>query len=164
MTARRVPQLSEDEWEMLCDNCGLCCLYKVQDEDTGEIFFTSVVCPFLNKENFRCVCYPERFQKMPTCTKISPESLPGIVRWMPKSCAYRCLFEGNALPDWHPLNMDTSPEALALKEKLADICVRPNSCISRGTVDRIIRNSIVPRSSRRLTRLLIANVIEDPEL
>ena len=164
MTDADYSRFTEEEWEALCDNCGLCCLYKVQDEDTREIFYTSVVCPFLNKETCRCVCYPERFQKMPTCTKISPESLPQIARWLPKSCAYRCLAEGTALPDWHPLFRDPSPEAAGLREKLAEICIRPNCCISRERAERIIRDSIVPHSSHRLTRLLLANVIEDTDI
>ena len=46
--------LTEDEWELLCDCCALCCLYKVQDEDTNQVFYTSVICPYLNKENAHC--------------------------------------------------------------------------------------------------------------
>ena len=164
MTKADLTQFSEEEWEALCDNCGLCCLYKVQDEDTGKIFYTSDLCPFLNKETFRCVCYPERFRKMPTCTKISLESLPKIARWLPKNCAYRCLAEGIALPDWHPLNRSTQPEDVSLREKVAAFCVRPNCCISRETADEIIRNSIVPHSSRKLTRVLLAHVIEDIDI
>ena len=156
--------LTEDEWELLCDCCALCCLYKVQDEDTGEVFYTSVLCPYLNKENARCTCYPERFRKMPTCTKISPESLPKIAHWLPNSCAYRCLFEGVALPAWHPLFSDNSPEARKLKEKIEDICVRPNTCIGKKTADGLIQNSIVPKSSRKLTRMLLHNVIEDIDI
>ena len=156
--------LTEDEWEMLCDGCGLCCLYKVQDEDTGELFYTSIVCPLLNRETARCTAYAERFKKMPSCTKISAENLPKIARWLPKNCAYRCLLEGLALPDWHPLNRDSSPEAAALREKISGICVRPNTCISKETVDRILKNSRPPRSFHKLNRLLLDNVIEDPDI
>lgn len=156
--------LTEDEWEMLCDCCALCCLYKIRDEDTGEVFYTSIMCPFMNKENSRCKCYSQRFQKMPTCTKISPESLPKIAGWLPKSCAYRCLFEGIQLPAWHPLFSDESTEAEILRKKLAEICVRPNTCISKSTVERIIRESKIPVSKHKLTKLLLANVIEDEDI
>ncbi|MBQ6519052.1 MAG: hypothetical protein IJI14_10045 [Anaerolineaceae bacterium] len=156
--------LTEDEWELLCDCCALCCLYKVQDEDTGEVFYTSVVCPLLNKENAHCSCYRQRFKKMPTCMKISPESLPKMAHWLPKSCAYRCLIEGIQLPKWHPLLNDPSPEAAALKEKLSSICVRPNTCISKNTADHLIQESKTPRSMHKLTRLLLANVIEDIDI
>lgn len=156
--------LSEDEWELLCDCCALCCLYKIEDEDTQEVFYTSVICPYLNKENAHCNCYAERFEKMPTCTKISPESLPKIAHWLPKSCAYRCLYEGIQLPSWHPLFTDTSEPAAALREKLEKICIRPNTCISKRTVEELIQNSIVPKSSHKLTRLLMNNIIEDIDI
>ena len=156
--------LTEDEWELLCDCCGLCCLYKIQDEDSGEVFYTSVICPYLNKENAHCKYYSQRFEKMPTCMKISPESLPKIAHWLPKSCAYRCLAEGVQLPAWHPLWEDPSPESKILLEKLSSICVRPNTCISKSTVDSLILNSKAPKSMRKLTRLLLANVIEDVDI
>ena len=156
--------LTEEEWELLCDCCALCCLYKVQDEDTNEVFYTSVICPYLNKGNAHCKCYGQRFDKMPTCTKISPESLPKIAHWLPKSCAYRCLYEGIQLPGWHPLFTDPSEEAAALREKIADICIRPNTCISKKTVDELIQNSRVPKSAHKLTRLLLNHVIEDIDI
>ena len=156
--------LSEEEWEMLCDCCGLCCLYKVQDEDTGEVFYTSVVCPLLDRETAHCTDYAERFKKMPSCTKISASNLQKIARWLPKSCAYRCLFEGIALPDWHPLFKDDSREAKVLREKIAPVCVRPNTCISKATVDQLIQSSKPPSSLRKLTRLLLKNVIDDIDI
>ncbi len=156
--------LNEAEWEMLCDCCGLCCLYKVQDEDSGELFYTSIVCPLLNRETARCTAYADRFAKMPSCTKISAENLPKIARWLPKSCAYRCLFEGTALPDWHPLNQDQSEEADALREKISGICVRPNTCISKTAVEQILQNSRAPKSFHKLNRLLLENVIEDLDI
>lgn len=156
--------LSEDEWEMLCDCCGLCCLYKVQDQDTGEVFYTSVVCPLLDRESAHCTAYTERFKKMPSCTKISPDNLQKIACWLPKSCAYRCLAEGIALPDWHPLLHDASSEAAALRDKLASYCIRPNTGITQEKIQNIIRNSFAPRSFHKLNRLLLANVIEDSDI
>ena len=156
--------LNETEWEMLCDGCGLCCLYKVQDEDSGELFYTSIVCPLLNRETARCSSYADRFSKMPSCTKISAENLPKIARWLPKNCAYRCLLEGMALPDWHPLMQDPSPEADTLRKKISGICIRPNTCISKAGAEEIIRNSRAPRSFHKLNRLLLNNVIEDQDI
>lgn len=156
--------LNEAEWEMLCDCCGLCCLYKVQDEDTGEVFYTKVVCPLLNRDSSRCKEYPNRFAKMPSCTKISAENLMKIAHWLPKSCAYRCLAEGVAIPDWHPIFSDLSSEAAVLRDKLSKICIRPNTSITKTEIDRIIRDSFAPRSFHRLNRLLLANVIEDADI
>ncbi len=164
MTDQILDLLNEDEWEMLCDGCGLCCLYKVQDEDTGELFYTSIVCPLLDRDTARCTAYAERFDKMPSCTKISSDNIRKIARWLPKNCAYRCLLEGLALPDWHPLNLDGSPEADALRKKISGVCVRPNTCISKETVDRILKNSRAPRSFHKLNRLLLDHVIEDQDI
>ncbi len=165
MTDRAVLEsFNEEQWELLCDNCALCCLYKLQDEDTDEILYTAVLCQYLHKDSRRCACYHERFDKMPTCMKISAESLPQMAAWLPKSCAYRCLYEGIRLPDWHPLFANTTPEAQALIQKLETICIRPNTCISAAAAERIIQNSKQPRSMKKLTRLLLNNVIEDVDL
>ena len=156
--------LSEDEWEMLCDCCGLCCLYKVQDQDTGEVFYTSVVCPLLDRETARCTDYAERFKQMPSCTKISAENLRKIAWLLRKSIAFLFLAEGVWLPVWHQVMIVTSPEAEALRDKLAEYCIRPNTCITRETIRQIIQNSFAPRSFRKLNRLLLANVIEDIDI
>lgn len=121
----------EDEWEALCDNCGLCCFYKIEDEDTEEVFFTTVFCPFLSLENQSCEVYPERFKRMPSCVKIAPETIRRQSAWMPTSCAYRCVAESRPIAPWHPL-LHRSPEELALqpplqtlREKLAALHLLP---------------------------------------
>jgi len=90
------------EWESLCDGCARCCLYKLQDEDTGEYFYTNVVCRLLNLETCRCTAYTERTILMPTCLALTPELVRSL-DWLPTSCAYRLLAEGKPLPEWHPL-------------------------------------------------------------
>lgn len=95
-------ELNKDEWESLCDGCGRCCLHKLEDEDSGEVFFTSVSCQLLDTYQCRCKNYPQRRQYVPGCIILNPEQLAGSSA-LPTSCAYRRLAEGRSLPDWHPL-------------------------------------------------------------
>ncbi|MDR0807593.1 MAG: YcgN family cysteine cluster protein [Gemmobacter sp.] len=96
-------QMTAPEWEALCDGCGRCCLNKIEYEDTGEIEYTSVACRLLDGETCRCTQYPIRKQFVPDCVQLTPKALPQIAYWMPRSCAYRLLYEGKPLPHWHPL-------------------------------------------------------------
>jgi uncharacterized protein len=94
-------ELSPEEWEALCDGCGRCCLHKLEDEDTGHLYFTRVACRQLDIETCRCRSYPDRARVVPGCLDIreSPEAL----KWLPSTCAYRLRSEGAPLPAWHPL-------------------------------------------------------------
>lgn len=95
-------EMTSTEWESLCDGCALCCLHKVEDEDTREVFYTTVVCHLLDLDNCRCTEYQRRCQLVPNCIKLEPEDVEAF-EWLPPSCAYRLVHEGKELPDWHPL-------------------------------------------------------------
>ncbi|MEO1154410.1 MAG: YcgN family cysteine cluster protein [Pseudomonadota bacterium] len=101
----RVPlkNLTQREWEALCDGCGKCCLNKLEDPDTGEVELTRVACRLLDDETCRCGQYDIRKTLVPECVVLSPQTLPEIAYWMPETCAYRLLHEGKPLYDWHPL-------------------------------------------------------------
>jgi len=94
--------MSSVEWESLCDGCAKCCLHKLEDEDTGDIFFTNVACQLLDLESCQCRDYENRLAKVPDCFKLTPENL-SQQDWLPETCAYRLLYEGKPLPSWHPL-------------------------------------------------------------
>lgn len=94
--------LSREEWESLCDGCAKCCLQKLEDEETREIYFTNVVCDLLDQENCRCTHYQERSILVPNCITLQPKDLEDPY-WLPPSCAYRLIAEGKDLPAWHPL-------------------------------------------------------------
>lgn len=92
-------QMTPDEWEALCDRCGLCCRLKEVDTDTGRIRHSQVACRMLDLETCLCHDYEKR---VPECIKLTPQNVPKL-RWLPPSCAYRLLAHGGDLPPWHPL-------------------------------------------------------------
>jgi uncharacterized cysteine cluster protein YcgN (CxxCxxCC family) len=100
--AKRLDEMNEAEWESLCDGCGQCCLYKLEDADTGEYALTDVACRFLDHDTCRCSDYANRRRNVPDCVKVTPANI-ATLRWMPETCAYRLLAEGKALEWWHPL-------------------------------------------------------------
>jgi uncharacterized cysteine cluster protein YcgN (CxxCxxCC family) len=99
---KTLDQLSNEEWEALCDGCGLCCLVKLEDEDSGEVFNTTVSCRLLDIEHCRCSDYENRFELAPMCTAITPETVGGM-GWLPETCAYRRRHLEQPLPEWHYL-------------------------------------------------------------
>lgn len=94
--------LTKTEWEALCDGCGLCCINKLEDEETGEILYTNVACNLLDLKSCQCKHYPIRHQYVPECIELSIDDIETFP-WLPQSCAYRLRFEGKVLPDWHYL-------------------------------------------------------------
>ncbi|MBF0333193.1 MAG: YcgN family cysteine cluster protein [Alphaproteobacteria bacterium] len=106
-------QMSPAEWESLCDGCGRCCLHKLEDEETGELWFTDVACRLLDLGSCRCSNYEHRRRQVPDCVRLSPDTVEDL-SWLPSTCAYRLLADGNPLAWWHPLvsgDPDTIHEA-----------------------------------------------------
>ncbi len=99
---KTLEDMSGPEWESLCDGCGKCCLSKLEDEDTGDIYFTSVGCRLFNAETCRCSDYVNRLAKVPDCVGLTPANVRTI-SWLPSTCAYRLVAEGRDLHPWHPL-------------------------------------------------------------
>lgn len=95
-------EMSTAEWESLCDGCGRCCLSKLEDEDTGEIYFTDVSCKMLDSCTSGCKDYTNRFDFVPDCVVMTPEKVRTLP-WLPPSCGYRLVAEGRDLYWWHPL-------------------------------------------------------------
>ena len=108
---KRLDQMSEAEWEALCDGCGKCCLNKLEDEDSGDVALTRVAWRLLDDASCRCAQYEIRHQFVPDCIVLKPSNIESHLYWMPQTCAYRLLHEGRGLADWHPLISGT-PETV----------------------------------------------------
>jgi uncharacterized protein len=107
---KTLEELSEQEWESLCDGCARCCLIKLEDEDDGTFHHTDVACTLLNSESCRCTNYAKRSEKVQDCVKLTPEGARTL-KWLPETCAYRLIAEGRNLYDWHPL-LSGTPESV----------------------------------------------------
>jgi uncharacterized cysteine cluster protein YcgN (CxxCxxCC family) len=99
---KTLAEMSLEEWEALCDGCGICCLFKVEDEDSGEVRLTNVACRFLDLDTCICQLYDQRMSAMPTCIKLSPSKVQNLT-WLPDTCTYHLIMNGKPLPEWHPL-------------------------------------------------------------
>ena len=99
---KSLAEMNSTEWESLCDGCGLCCMHKVEEEDTGELFYTNLACKLLDLDSCRCTDYPNRVKKVADCLVITPDATDAF-EWLPASCAYRLIARGEDLFDWHPL-------------------------------------------------------------
>jgi len=99
---KTLAQLSQQEWESLCDGCAKCCLVKLQNEDTDKTYITNVACKLLDIDSCRCGDYPHRAERVSMCMLLSADKIESF-EYLPQSCAYRCLHEGRPLPSWHPL-------------------------------------------------------------
>ncbi len=95
-------EMSDKQWESLCDGCGRCCLNKLEHEDTGQIIWTNVACSLLSDETCACSDYKNRSTLVPDCIQLTPKKIREL-SWLPATCAYRLLSEGKDLYWWHPL-------------------------------------------------------------
>ncbi len=105
---KTLTQLSEQEWEALCDGCGKCCLNKLEDEESGVVALTRVACRLLDDNTCRCAHYENRRQFVPDCIQLTAETIKDHLYWLPATCAYRLRQEGRPLFDWHPLISGTA--------------------------------------------------------
>ena len=95
-------EMSDKEWESLCDGCGKCCLIKLEDVETKELSYTDVACHLLDAKTCKCKNYARRKELVEDCLQLQSDDIEDF-KWLPKTCAYRLLHEGKKLPDWHYL-------------------------------------------------------------
>jgi len=107
---KSLDQMSPIEWESICDGCGKCCLNKLENSETREVFNTNVACYLLDDTSCQCSDYKNRLARVSRCFKLTPQNISGQ-DWLPRTCAYRLLSEGKSLPSWHHL-VSGSSEAI----------------------------------------------------
>ena len=99
---KSLAEMSEEEWESLCDGCARCCLVKLEDEETGAVHYTDVGCTLLDDGACRCRDYANRQVQVPDCVRLTATNVAEL-SWLPPTCAYRLVAQGRDLPWWHPL-------------------------------------------------------------
>jgi uncharacterized cysteine cluster protein YcgN (CxxCxxCC family) len=107
---KSLAEMTAKEWDSLCDGCGLCCMHKVEDEESGELFYTNLACRLLDTDTCRCTDYANRARRVADCLVLTPDSTEAF-EWLPATCAYRLLAHGDELPEWHPL-LTGDPESV----------------------------------------------------
>jgi uncharacterized protein len=132
-------QMTPDEWESLCDGCGRCCIYILHNEDTGDVFETDVGCKLFDAKARRCTDYANRSARVPDCVTLTAQNVEAL-SWMPKTCAYRRLANGKALPIWHPL-ITGDPKSV----ERAGVAVSPD-LIPEGEIDDDLLESRITKT------------------
>src|ERR1700689_1587314 len=84
---KSLEQMTNSEWESLCDGCGKCCLNKLEEEGTNRTYYTDVGCRLLDGQSCRCRDYEHRLETVDDCVRLTPEGLKEI-EWLPPSGAY----------------------------------------------------------------------------
>jgi uncharacterized cysteine cluster protein YcgN (CxxCxxCC family) len=99
---KTLAELDRGQWEALCDGCGKCCLHKLEDDETGELYPTNVACKLLDRRTAQCKDYKNRRTYVPDCVRLTNDNV-ATTDWLPSTCAYRLRANGEKLPDWHYL-------------------------------------------------------------
>ena len=124
---KKLSQMTDEEWESICDCCGKCCLIKV---GTFFIHFTKIACPLLDVCSAKCKDYKNRWDTVPECIKLTPKNLKKCKKWLPKTCAYLWLLKYKTLPPWHHLitNKKNSihTAGISVRNRAVEYCIPDN--------------------------------------
>ena len=134
---KSLSEMTETEWESLCDGCGKCCMNTLEDEDTGAYYATNVACRLFCDATGRCGDYENRFKRVSECLKLTPETVADMA-FLPETCGYRRVHEGKDLPDWHVLRCG-DPEAI----HRAGMSVRGRTVNESGVEEADLQDYIV---------------------
>ena len=135
--SKSLAEMTQQEWESVCDRCGKCCVLKVEDMDSGDDHYTDIACKLLDCATATCMNYADRKTHVPDCVTLTPDNLSSL-QWMPTSCAYRRLDEGHDLPSWHPLVSGKAGSTSAAGQSVAGR-VFPEGAVEAGDIiDHIV--------------------------
>ncbi len=125
---RRIDELcamAPEQWEKICNGCGVCCLYKHRTM-SGRIAYANVCCKYMDCETQKCKIYQNRLTQNFGCNKVDLDTVLNT-KLLPRSCGYVEYIFGPAKNpaqiDWsrvRPMS-DTEYEQLGLFEILAHV-------------------------------------------
>ncbi len=123
--SKRLSEMSDAEWEAVCDGCGRCCLEKLAADDTHKVYPLDVACELLDPATARCSDYTNRLPRVPGCVKLTATNLRQS-DWLPPTCAYRRLDRGQPLEWWHPLVSGNPDSVRAAGISVVGRCIEPH--------------------------------------
>ncbi len=130
-------ELDREQWEALCDGCAQCCLHKLEDADTGEVFYTRVRCRYLDEQACRCKDYTRRTELVPECIELDTSNSREL-DWLPRTCAYRLRANGERLRDWHPLVSGTAETVHSAGISIRGRCISEEHVHPDGYEEHIV--------------------------
>ena len=148
---KKLEEMSPKEWESLCDGCAKCCLVKLEDEETKELFFTNLHCKLLDGSTCQCSDYANRKKYVPICVKLTPK-IVAEVDWLPDSCAYRLVHEGKDLYPWHHLVCGDREEIHRQGWSCQNKTVTEEGVSDDDAMDYVINWFHAPPKKRRMKR------------
>ena len=129
-------QLNKDEWEALCDGCAKCCLLKIVDKK--KIFITNISCSKLELGSCSCSDYLNREKNVKACLKLTKDNLDKNSKFLPSSCSYKLISEGNPLPQWHHLISKDKESVHNANQSIQEYCLSENSVDQENYEDYIV--------------------------
>lgn len=135
---KTLAEMNAEEWESICDGCAKCCLQKLQDDETDEVYYTNLSCQQLNIASCQCKVYPDRFAHVESCINLTPQDLD-VFEWLPDTCSYRVLHETGQLPNWHPLIVGSQKEMIRQGLTVSNYAVNESSVPEQDWETHIIQ-------------------------
>lgn len=136
--SKSLSEMTDQEWESICDGCGKCCLQKLQDDETEEVYYTNLSCHQLDINACQCKVYQERFSYVGSCINLTAKDV-STFSWLPDTCSYKVLHETGELPNWHPLVTGSRKEMIKQGLTISHYAVNEKNVAEEDWDTHIIR-------------------------